>query len=639
MPYTVGLSSGWWRIAHAQDLLGIGMKVMSVSTWGANFVQVDFENTSEFLEPGVIEQIKKAKDDLNISWGAHGEIGPYMAWESATEAVWKNSHRKLHIYLDNIYDFFVKNGERKFEKYKPEYINFHASNLEAMTMTIEKFRQLGQVTVTLNGETDWGEFLKNEKEKELRKWFQRNLLSPILSQELAHPGTRQELQMLPFVHSPVRKLPKVAGKFVDVYKKALLNPEVTETIKEIIKRRSVSATEQEIRERTLDSITQDEVDSAIAMLVLSGKISEEMQDEILDILYEYILEAGSTRTGRGIITDEERAYALIARYLYLHRGEPSEPLWKMFFKEKTWEDLEKDWKLKIVDAHEGRIQLMPELVAMVACRYIVGHFTAPPLPEARAEKRNQLEIEGKKWDEWYDKTAIEKLNYLKIIFGFENPEKEEAAIEGLQRVIHARHIYFLIKAFEAAGTNFTRIFFDAEHYLHNGLDPEAEIKSAADDFGKYVLAFHIGAPKPYHPVHEPVDIGSEAQRWTYKYAWLLRQKGFGKGTNAFLIFERGGARGGQSPNQFVAQSAAALRLIAEQLEKDTDPNNLPMEFYGISSKGFLSEDKQLAAIKEHFFDPLKGTLSMPEEEHTFLGGEYLKKPGAQAEKWKKEELR
>jgi hypothetical protein len=35
---------------------------------------------------------------------------------------------------------------------------------------------------------------------------------------------------------------------------------------------------------------------------------------------------------------------------------------------------------------------------------------------------------------------------------------------------------------------------------------------------------------------------------------------------------------------------------------------------------------------------LKGVIAVPEEEHTFLGGAAVAKPGG-AEKWKKEELK
>ena len=203
-----------------------------------------------------------------------------------------------------------------------------------------------------------------------------------------------------------------------------------------------------------------------------------------------------------------------------------------------------------------------------------------------------------------------------------------------------KDVYWLVKAAEligGEGGKYLGIIIDQEHYLHNNLDPIREIDACPDDVGKYIIAFHVGAPKPYHPAHEPIDLGSDAQKWIYIYSWHLRKKGFGVMREGIFIFERGGARG-QAPAQFIGQSAAALRLIVKFLEKDTPPDKLPPEFYGISTDEILSEERQSAIIKQHFFDPLKGLLQVPEEEYTFLGRKTIEK-GKKPEEWKKEELR
>lgn len=639
MTYIAGVSSGWWNIAKTPELLGLGMKVMSVATWGANFVQVDFENTSEFFEPDVIKQIKKAKDDLNISWGAHGEIGESMAWESAIEVIWKQSHRRLHQYLDGFYDFFMK---QNMEKYLPEYVNFHASNIASIGLFVERFRFSGHVTVDFRGKKDWSELLEDENNKELYNWFVDNLLRVVLPRELPVLIKSQDdlvvdalaysKRFAPHIwHQIIKKIyakegGKIQTSFKAVEEFGKTNPEQAEILKESIK------------EEASIGITEDKIYNAMKEKLIT-------EDEIREALYKWWLQISIGRGGHAVLIDEEMAYALVAKYLELKRNDPNEPLWNLFFSNETLESLEKKWfpngEKKFVDKNKGEINLSPELVAIVSCRYILGHFQSKPLEEFLIDRQNEFKEKNKPWDYWYEKPAIEKLNDLKIYFTFENPEILEGQREGLQRIIHARHIFFLSKIFELIpnGTKYIRVWFDSEHYLHNGLNPLDEIKYAPSEFGEYVLGYHVGAPKPYHPVHEPIDIGSETQRYIYEYAWSLRQKGFGVKQKTYIIFERGGARGGQNPSQWAAQSAAAIRLIIEQLEKNTKPDELPLEFYGISSTGFLSEDKQLAAIKEHFFDPLKGTLSVPEEEHTFLGGEYLKKTGAQAEKWKKEELR
>jgi hypothetical protein len=83
----------------------------------------------------------------------------------------------------------------------------------------------------------------------------------------------------------------------------------------------------------------------------------------------------------------------------------------------------------------------------------------------------------------------------------------------------------------------------------------------------------------------------------------------------------------------------ALKIMAEHLEKDIPPERLPPEFFGIVTGEIASEERQLAIIREHARDPLKGLISVPEEEYTFLSRAALEKPGVTPEKWKKEELR
>jgi hypothetical protein len=260
-------------------------------------------------------------------------------------------------------------------------------------------------------------------------------------------------------------------------------------------------------------------------------------------------------------------------------------------------------------------------------------------------------------EKFLKKTPFEKLKEInrliseknkdkRLTIVFENPEITRAGEEGLQRLIHLTDIYKMVKAAkELTGDVYLGIVFDQEHYLHNNIDPLNEIKSLQNEVGndnevgRFILVFHVGAPKPYHPAHQPIDIGSEAQFWIYKYSFELRKLGFGKdGNEGIFIFERGGARGGQYPAQFIGQSAAALRIIIEFLEKEIEPEKLPPEFYGISSREILSEDRQLAIIKEHFLDPLKGLIQVPEEEYTFLGSKAIEK-GKRPEEWKKEELR
>ncbi|MGC8993500.1 MAG: hypothetical protein ACP5JK_01865 [Candidatus Aenigmatarchaeota archaeon] len=622
MSYKIGVSSGWWRIARSEELLGLARKIGSTATYGVNFVQLDFESIAEFQEPEVVKNIKRMITTLQIDWGIHGEIGEMMALESALEVVWNHSHRRLHQYLDSIfYKFFV---EENLGEYVPKYLLFHASNLPTIAMIVERFRYAGQLTVDIYGNTNWISFI--EKEEKLKKWIENSDLLYILIARESALGFRN----------------------VEDVKNHVINA---------IREKYAREMEKRIQQLINEGKSKDE-----AVEILEREIEEEIKNNLPLHAWEFFKEVTKIRFVEGAITYEDIAYLIVARYLFEKRNDPKEPLWKMFFPEFTeedgWEKLEKNFKIKFFDKEKGEVRLPSEIVAIVSARYILGHFSQKNKEEFIAEGKKVFltneEEKNKEMEEFMNKTPFEKIIeinrrisrkkgegiYFRVVF--ENPEITREGEEGLQRLIHFSDIYRMVKAAHMiAGFPCLGIVFDQEHYLHNNLDPLKEIediKKITNDVGDYLLVFHVGAPKPYHPAHEPIDIGSEAQYWIYKYAYELRKLGFGKNREGIFIFERGGARGGQVPAQFIGQSAAALRIIVEYLEKNVEPEKLPPDFYGVSSREILSEERQLAIIKEHFFDPLKGMLQVPEEEYTFLGEKAIEK-GKRPEEWKKEELR
>jgi hypothetical protein len=628
MSYKIGVSSGWWSIAKSGELLGLASKIGSTATYGVNFVQVDFESIAEFQEPDVIKNIKRAIDILQVDWGMHGEIGENMALESALEVVWKHSHRRLHQYLDTIFLKFCFEGD--YREYIPRYIVFHASNLPTIAMIVERYRYSGQITVTPSGDVNWINFI--ESNEELKKWMEdSNMLYFLIGKESG----------LGFV-----SIDEIKNRIVDwaMSEDEELKERIEKRIKEKVEElRKSGAIEDQIRE----AVTNE-----------SNRIKEEVLKDIGKYGWKFFKNITKLRFAEGAITYEDIAYLIVARYLYEERDNPNERLWKLFFKDKKWEDLENEFGVKFFDEN-GEVRLPPKIVALVAARYIIGHFTEKNKEEFILEQKILLEkIFGeekvKDIEKFFlKKTPFEKLEIInkiasektkrKFMIVFENPEITRAGEEGLQRLIHAVDIYLMVKAAEEISNGtYLGMVFDAEHYLHNNLDPLNEIKNLqqeAKDVGRFLIVFHVGSPKPYHPAHEPIDIGSEAQYWIYKYSFELRKIGFGVSDNeGIFIFERGSARGGQYPAQFIGQSAAALRIIVEFLEKDVEPEKLPLDFYGISPKEILSEERQLAIIKEHFFDPLKGLLQLPEEEYTFLGSKAIEK-GKRPDEWKEEELR
>jgi hypothetical protein len=175
------------------------------------------------------------------------------------------------------------------------------------------------------------------------------------------------------------------------------------------------------------------------------------------------------------------------------------------------------------------------------------------------------------------------------------------------------------------------VAIDIQHMLMDGLNVEAALAVLPEDSGKWIRVIHSGYPSPLGPHHIPIPLGSDQQIYLYKTYWNLRQKGTGKDNEVFLIFERGG---GQDPIQ---QSIIALQLIKKFLEADVSPEKLPLEFYGLDTGQWASSERQKAQILEHAFEPLKGMLQVPEEEHGFLGKSSIEK--GKGEEWRKEKYR
>jgi len=175
------------------------------------------------------------------------------------------------------------------------------------------------------------------------------------------------------------------------------------------------------------------------------------------------------------------------------------------------------------------------------------------------------------------------------------------------------------------------VAMDFEHMLSLRIDPGIVIELLPEEGGKHVRVIHAGWPSTLAPAHLPIEIGSTQQKYLYDRYYQLRQKGFRKdGKDYFIVFERGG------PESF-QQSIVSLKLIVSFLEKDTSPDKLPMEFFGLATGQMASPERQLTVIREHAYDPLKGLIAVPEEEHGFLGRAAVEK--GKAEEWRKEKYR
>jgi len=256
--------------------------------------------------------------------------------------------------------------------------------------------------------------------------------------------------------------------------------------------------------------------------------------------------------------------------------------------------------------NEDMLEKYMEWVPAVTAKYIWGHFNP----------------HEKKFVD--PKPLLAKANDGKGMFWVFEPEMAQKGYEKYMRLAKTRHLYELCVAI---GSPWVVVALDFEHMLSCALDPKVEISELPEYGAELIKVVHVGWPTPHIPAHQPIPVGSEAQQYVYERLWELRQKGFMDG---WIIFERSG---GEDP---IKQSVLAIRLIVDQLEKDTPPNELPEEFFGLSKDGF-DVKRQEVSIKDHALDPLKGLLSIPEEEHGFLSGAALAK--GKGEEWKKRQLK
>ena len=404
---------------------------------------------------------------------------------------------------------------------------------------------------------------------------------------------------------------------------------------------------------------------AVSEIYISDDELAILLDDAFSSMYEYWKKDISGRVGEiAGIPFEDIAFAITVKFSELMQG-TNDKLWKIFFDGKSLvqaiqpelEEMKQVVTLvnDIFDLTKGVI-LTPKLNALAASRYIIGHFESLPLDDYLMEMEKYVkqashltEEQKKKLLEFSKLSIFEKIKKIndelakigrKFYFVFENPEGKPP-IEGFNRISHIVDVYYLVKALNEYGRtivssdfDYIRACIDTDHLISQGLDPIAEIESLPDDAGKLFMVYHVDSPTGHHS-HEPIDIGTDAQLMVYRLAYKLRQKGFGKDSNAYLIFERGG---GQLPYQYMRTSILALRKVVEYLEKNIPPEKLDENFFGWgeSSPDFI---RQRVIIKQHALDPLSGTIIVPEEKHTYLGKTAIEEKKKRPDEWSKEELK
>ena len=586
MSIKIGISSGIFGIAkergheEAMQYAGLPRKAMYSITKGVNFIQLDLESISEFIDPHLEEGIKNAKR-LGIEFGIHSETASFGQREfphldSAINVDYQRGHDRLITILEGA------------GRIGSKYLLIHSSESTPFIFLSRELQPTELVDV-------WGRPLE-EFMKEHHDWM--------------YDWLTNDNQGYIWIDLFQDTLEKIIERLVE---DRILDQEQSRkyNIMASLSGRDISAEEAKLTPEMIKEITDDTI------------------ERYTKYFYEYF-----TRTikSKSLHYGPERtAYYLTAKWM----ERENDPLWKSIIdvtiqyyvkkynKEKNTKltveqwlklyriEIPKDGKWTIDDPHFREYYQL--WVPSVSAKYVWGHFMQEKCP---------------KYPQHPDpKELLKKHN---ILFLFETPMAGHG-MEDLLRFPQPAQMYYLIKDIASDKMG---IAIDLEHLLMDGIDPEIAFEVLPDGCGKYIRVIHTGWPSPLGPAHIPIPIGSEQHQYLYKKLWELKQKGMNSDPKdwVYFIFERGG---GEDP---VKQSILSLRLIKQFLEKDVPPEKLPLEFYGMEAGQVGSEVRQWAIIEDHGRDPLKGMLILTEEEHGMMGKSALEK-GKRPEEYKKEEVR
>ena len=580
MTYKVGISSGFWNIAKDPNLLGLAQKAGGFgATGGIQFNQVDLETISEFTEPRLKENIAKIKKDLGLELGLHGEIGETAGFESAIRKTWEQVHYRLAYTLKNAAEMgFI-------------YVNYHLSTNLQVQQEEDRLKSFGhQYQVVSPAGIPLADFIRDKTQT--KEFAGKLIINPSFSIDAE---TRDK-----YTKILEEKAEKEVAAEVENFRNGEDFRKTKEAYEEYV--RSGRITQEEARRRIENEIENYRTDQRRRKFSeIQQKLGLSRDDSHGDpeIIYKMW---GESQFGKYFVNfGEIGAYWLIARYMI----EIGDPMWTNVVKTSS-----------VQDAYNSHVKEFNEAVAM---KYIEGHMTVKDHPH------NKKFLDGM--------SALEYAKAKGVKLLFENPEAGQGR-EGLYRLYDFRSAYHLAKKLHSSAFMFC---VDFEHMMAQNLNPYDVIKDLPNDFGKHIFLFHLGEPKPYFgTAHIPIPLGSQAQEVLYKWIYDIRKKGFDSG---YVIFERGGGRAGNSRSSFEVfeHSVWVLRQIAKYLEQDMKPEELPLEFFGISEQNKEVYARELVTIREHAYDPLKDVFIIPEEEHTFLGRAAVEK--GKTEQWGRRKFR
>ncbi|MCX8178848.1 MAG: hypothetical protein N3D75_03395 [Candidatus Aenigmarchaeota archaeon] len=640
--FKISVSSGLYRIARSDELQTLVKKVGYALTRGTSAIEIasDIPNEINYTEG---REIRYIAEHQGIEMTLHGDLE--IPFEMPDRTEWINAQDKFQKSIKSA----VFGG--------CTYVNFHSCLRE----WLELFTYAGQrleITMCDYLGRMFAELFKEDKERgsgKLAKWFvsttsvddtfenRYKKKYDFVNKYIYNILGREEIERLNGNISKVASQ-EIIKSAIERLENSDLPADIKRDLRDFFENRTIPF------QQKLDTIFQQNLLTQEEMNSIQKRVSKEMtmqqvEDRLGQRWYDENMRGGSL----------DDIYVIIAHYLYFNQ----DPLWRDM--ERVYADVlnyhniprDDDWLLKMLDrantsSDVWSLRFKEFYYGVVAAKYLQGHvieavkWMKTELKKMISEEIKSIEKDSKKAKEEEEK-IFKNIDNLKICF--ETPDARNPEIGGRYMLWKTKQIYIAVKnireslkKFDLTKSHADKIFMiiDWEHVATQGVDPFYE----ADDFvkavellgeqnaGDLILGVHSNYPSPLQP-HKPIEIADRPI--IYRLLYKIRKIGFGKNQIGYLLFERGG---GDNPFK---GSIIALRAIATELEKDTDPDNLPLDFYALP-EGTRDYARQYVIIKEHAFDPLKGLIKIPEEDYTFLGTAAIKS-GKQPDQWKKEELR
>ncbi len=313
--YTVGISTGFWRIGKDPALLGLAQKIGGLgATGGIRFVQIDLETVAEFAEPDVKEQIKRIQSKLGMDEvGLHGEIGELMALDSAEKRIWDQTHRRLCQTVK----FSAEVGFL--------YVNIHLSNKQLLSFTESQNRIQGYFYPVVGPD---GKGLQSVVEGNTKIYEEvKKHISHLIGRSTTFRAEKKNL-----LNKRLQDLPRFVEQ--EYQRELQQRPDLTEEEKKFLK--------QTIEQRIRNQIAED-VENTV---------------NTYDFLFDVWLKLKKDEAERYQLEDGEwGAYHIVAHWM----KERGDSFWSNIARNKYPEDLYYDKE--------------NDFCAAVASKYIEGHLT------------------------------------------------------------------------------------------------------------------------------------------------------------------------------------------------------------------------------------------------------------------------